>query len=194
MCGNRSQQKHQTDQRDKETSVPSASLPTTDPYQEQRQSVMIRRARGRPKMLKFQQWHELAGNTRARAAVLHLADLNDAGLLSATLNVAPCPWSTAPSCVVMSLPLQQHEQWRWPLCRRAHHRRPDRRTVDPAGASSSRARSTYSGSYCVEHHHLPRMADQLNHMPVASSASCDVSCSSILVACRHLGRFEDVQE
>jgi GNAT superfamily N-acetyltransferase len=71
--------------------VPSAALPTTDPYQGERQPVMIRRARGRTELLKFRQWHELAGNTGARAAALHLADLNDAGLLSAALNGGPLP-------------------------------------------------------------------------------------------------------
>ncbi|MFI7671717.1 GNAT family N-acetyltransferase [Nocardia sp. NPDC049526] len=71
--------------------MPSASPPTTDPYLGQRQQVMIRRARGRAELLKFRQWHELAGNTGARAAALHPADLNDAGLLSAALNGGPLP-------------------------------------------------------------------------------------------------------
>ncbi|MFX0574663.1 GNAT family N-acetyltransferase [Nocardia nepalensis] len=52
---------------------------------------MIRRARGRAEMLKFRRWHELAGNTGARAAAAHLADLHDAGLLSAALNGGPLP-------------------------------------------------------------------------------------------------------
>ncbi|WP_157124327.1 GNAT family N-acetyltransferase [Nocardia pseudovaccinii] len=71
--------------------MPSASPQTTDPYQGQRQPVLIRRARGRAEMLKFRHWHELAGNTGARAAARHLAALNDAGLLSAALNGGPLP-------------------------------------------------------------------------------------------------------
>lgn len=67
----------------------TASLPTTDPYQAARRSVTIRRARGRAELLKFQQWHELAGNASARTAAVHLADLSDAGLLSAALNGGP---------------------------------------------------------------------------------------------------------
>ncbi|MEV5835396.1 GNAT family N-acetyltransferase [Nocardia sp. NPDC052112] len=69
--------------------MPSASLRTTDPYQSERQPVEIRRARGRAELLKFQQWHELADNTGARAAAAHLAALDDAGMLSAALNGGP---------------------------------------------------------------------------------------------------------